>query len=420
MLETAPSILSVREAQTHILDRIRPLPPERVTLSAALGRAVREPVVARVDVPPWDNAAMDGYAVRAEGIRKRESLPVALDVPAGSPADRALPEGTVARIMTGAPIPSGADAVVPVEHTSGPDGRGEFAEVGDSVRFVEPVAAGDHVRRRGEDVRRGEVAVAEGATIDAPEIAMAATVGRASLTVHRRPRVAIVSTGDELVDIEEAGAANRIVNGNAWGLAAAVEEAGGIPVVAPIAPDEPGAIRDAVRAALRCDATITIGGVSVGEFDHVRDALEAEGVTIEFWRVAIKPGGPTAFGTSEDGGPVFGLPGNPVSALVTFEAFARPAVLRLAGHRRCFRRSLEARLSVPVRGRRDKAQWLRGGLERDASGWTVAPTGPQGSGILSSLVEANALILVPPTTGELEAGTLVEVLPLGAGRSEAP
>lgn len=420
MLETASSIPSVREAQTRILDRIRPLPPERVSLAAALGRVVPEPVLSRVDVPPWDNSAMDGYAVRADEVRKGEALPVALDVPAGSPADRSLPVGAAARIMTGAPLPSGADAVVPVELTSGPRGRGEFAAVDEPVRFAGPIAAGDHIRRRGEDVRRGEPAIPEGTVLGPAEIAMAATVGRAALTVRRRPRVAIVSTGDELVDIERAGAPNRIVNGNAYGLAAAVEEVGGIPVVAPIAPDDPRAIRKVVRAALECDAAITIGGVSVGERDHVRDALESEGVRIEFWRVAIKPGGPTAFGLTPDGRPVFGLPGNPVSAMVTFEAFARPALLRMTGRRRCFRRSIRARLAEPVRGRRDKTQWLRGRLARDGDGWSVTPTGPQGSGILSSMVAADALVIVPPDSDELPVGTEVEVLPLGDGLGEAP
>lgn len=412
MLETAPSILSVHDAQTHILDRIRPLPAERVPLSRALGRVVCEPVRARVDVPPWDNSAMDGYAVRAGDVRDGEPLPVALDVPAGSPADRVLPHGAVARIMTGAPLPAGADAVVPVESTVGPEGSGAFAGVGQSVRLATPVTPGDHVRRRGEDVRRGTVALPAGTVCGPPEIAMAATVGRSALTVRRRPRVAIVSTGDELVDVEEAGAPNRIVNGNAHGLAAAVEEAGGIPVVAPIVPDDPDAVRGAIRAALECDATVTIGGVSVGERDYVRDALEDEGVTIGFWKVAIKPGGPVAFGTTSSGKPVFGLPGNPVSALVTFEVFARPALLRMAGRRRCFRGSIEARLAGPVEGRPGKAHWVRGRLQRGADGWTVASTGPQGSGILSSLVAGDALIVIPPDAGELEAGAAVEVVPL--------
>lgn len=363
---------------------------------------------------------MDGYAVRAGEVREGKALPVAIDVPAGSPADRALPAGAAARIMTGAPLPAGADAVVPVESTAGPEGHGTFAEVGQTVRFDAPVTAGDHVRRRGEDVRSGSVALPAGTVCGPSEIAMAATVGRSALTVRRRPRVAIVSTGDELVDVEEAGAPNRIVNGNAHGLAAAVEEAGGSPVVAPIAADDPDAIREAIRAALECDATVTIGGVSVGERDYVRDALEDEGVTIEFWRVAIKPGGPTAFGTTSSGKPVFGLPGNPVSALVTFEVFVRPALLRMAGRRRCLRRSIEARLAGPVEGRPGKAHWIRGRLDRVEGGWTVASTGPQGSGILSSLVSGDALIVIPPGAGALEAGAAVEVVPLDGFLGEHP
>lgn len=421
MLETAPAILSVREAQTHILERVEPLGPERVPLAAARGRVLGEPVTARVDVPPWDNSAMDGYAVRAAEAGPGRSLPVAFDLPAGASAGRRLPEGSAARIMTGAPLPDGADAVVPVEASSGPDGRGAFAEPGDAVTFEEPVAPGDHVRERGEDVRAGSVAVPAGRICGPAEIAMAATVGRAAVTVRRRPRVALVSTGDELVDVEEAGTPDRIVASNAYGLAAAVEEAGGEAVIQPLVPDDPDATRAAVRAALACDAVVTIGGVSVGERDHVKAALEAEGVAIEFWRVAIKPGGPTAFGRSADGRPVFGLPGNPVSALVTFEAFARPALLRMAGHERCFRPRIRARLAAPAEGRPGKAHWIRARLGRDGEAWTAEPTGPQGSGILSSLVAGDALILLPPDAGRVEPGEVVDVLPLaGLPAAEAP
>jgi molybdopterin molybdotransferase len=243
-------------------------------------------------------------------------------------------------------------------------------------------------------------------------IALLATVGRSGVSVVRRPRVSIVSTGDELVDVDQAGAPDRIVNGNAYGLAAQVVEAGGIPRALPIAPDDPGAIRAALHSALDDDAVVTIGGVSVGAKDLVREALEEAGVELMFWRAAIRPGGPVAFGVTADGRPVFGLPGNPVSAHVTFELFARPALLRMSGRTRCFRRPLKARLAEPVSTRPDKAYYLRVRLEPEVGGWRARPTGAQGSAILSGLASADGLAVVPLGTGDLPAGVEVDVLPL--------
>ena len=414
MIDADPAILSVGEAQEAIVERIEPLAPERRTLREAKGRVLAEPVVARVDVPPWDNSAMDGYALRAGDLDGADALPVALDLPAGARSEQRLSGGTAARIMTGAPLPDGADTVVPVERTAGPDGEGEFAGVGESVRFLDAVEEDENVRRRGEDVRAGDEAVPAGAVCGPAEIAMAATVGRPMLTVFPPPRVAILSTGDELVDVEEAGTADRIVNGNSYGLAAQVEESGAVPTLLPIVPDELEATRDAVDAALRADAVVSVGGVSVGERDYVRDALEEAGVEILFWRVALKPGGPTAFGIAPDGTPVFALPGNPVSALVTFELFARPALLRMQGRSDCFRRPLGARLEDAVKKRPGKAWYLRGRLrESDEEGWTATLAGHQGSGVLSSLVAANALIVLPREAGDRPAGATVEALPWG-------
>lgn len=409
---TAAATLSVRDAQARILERVRPLPLERLSLARVLGRVLGRPVSSRVDVPPWDNSAMDGYAARASDVRKDVPMRVVLDLPAGAPSERTLEPGGAARIMTGGPLPRGADTVIPVELSVGPEGPGAFAELGEEVRFTVRPSPGDHVRPRGEDVRRGQVALPAGAVLRAPQIALAATVGRATVTVHRRPRVAIVSTGDELVDVEEAGAPDRIVDGNSWGVAALVLEAGGEPVLSPRVPDDPEATREAVGAALSADAVVTLGGVSVGARDQVRAALEEAGVTLDFWRVAVRPGGPIAFGTGADDRPVFALPGNPVSAFVTFELFARPALLRLQGHARCFRTPLQARLAEPVETRPGKAHYLRGRLEREGDGWVATPTGPQGSAILSGLAAADGLIVVPADASGRAAGAEVEVLPL--------
>ena len=417
-LTSAPP-LSVHEAQQTILDRIRTLGAERVPLQAARGRVAAADVVAALDLPPWDNSAMDGYAVRAADVAPGTALPVALDLPAGAASGQGLPEGVAARIMTGAPIPRGADAVVPVEETTGPEGEGRYAGVGEYVRFDMRPAPGDHVRRCGEDVRRGDMVLRRGDVVGAARIGLLATVGRSAVSVARLPRVAIVSTGDELVDVDEAGARDRIVNGNAYGLAAQVAEAGGVARALPIAPDEPAAIRAAIRSALADDAVVTIGGVSVGSRDHVRGALEEAGVELVFWRVAMRPGGPVAFGVTPDGRPVFGLPGNPVSAHVTFELFARPAILRMGGRSRCFRRPLRATLSEAVSARPEKAHYLRVRLEPEGSGWRASPVGLQGSAILSGLAAADGLAIVPLGAGGLPAGAEVDVLPLDAWPPEA-
>jgi len=411
-LTSAPP-LPVSEAQRKILDRVSILGVERVPLDGARGRVIAEDVVASLDLPPWDNSAMDGYAVRAADVAPGIELPVALDLPAGAPSGRTLPAGGAARIMTGAPLPEGADAVVPVEGTTGPAGEARFAEPGERVRFDARPEPGDHVRRRGEDVERGQVVLRSGEVAGPAAIALAATVGRSSLSVVRRPRVSIVSTGDELVDIDEAGAPDRIVNGNAYGLAAQVAEAGGVPRILPIAPDDRDAIRTAIASALEDDVAVTIGGVSVGAHDQVREALEEAGVDLVFWRAAVRPGGPVAFGVTRDGRCVFGLPGNPVSAQVAFELFARPGLLRMAGRRACFRRPVRATLAEPVSTRPEKAYYLRVRLEPDGEGWRAWSTGYQGSGILSGLARADGLAVVPLGTGDLPAGAEVDVLPLG-------
>ena len=410
-LTTAPPLL-VHEAQRKILDRVRTLEAEAVPLVAALGRVAAADVHAGLDLPPWDNSAMDGYAVRAGDVAPGVRLEVALDLPAGSASGQRLPDGAAARIMTGAPLPEGADAVVPVEETAGPIGEGRFAEPGEHVRFETRPEAGDHVRRRGEDVRRGQAVLHSGDVVSPARIALAATAGCPSIPAVRRPRVAIVSTGDELVELDRAGTPDRIVNGNAYGLAAQVTEAGGMPRILPIAPDDPAAIRSAIRSALDDDVVVTIGGVSVGAKDLVREALEDADVDLVFWRAAIRPGGPVAFGVSAAGRPVFGLPGNPVSAYVTFELFARPAILAMGGRRRPFRRVVRAVLAAPVSTRSEKATYLRVRLEPEGSGWRARLTGAQGSAILSGLASADGLAVVPVGIADLPAGAEVDVLPL--------
>ncbi len=404
--------ISVGEARRAILGRVGRLPAERVAVGQALGRVLAQPVVSRLDLPPWDNSAMDGYAVRAADVLEGKRLPIALDVPAGAGGGRVLPEGAAARIMTGAPIPQPADAIVPVESSSGPRGAGAYADLGEWVSFREAPAPGHHVRRRGEDVRRGEVVVEAGEVCTPARIALTASVGRAAVSVFRRPRLSIVSTGDELVDADEAGRPDRIVNGNAYGLAAMVRDAGAIPTLLPIVPDDGAALRAAFVDALQADAVVTVGGVSAGARDLVLPALQAAGVELVFRGVALKPGGPMAFGVRWDGRPVFALPGNPVSALVTFELFVRPALLWMAGHRRCLRRPLRARLEAAVEPAPGKETYLRCRLEPDGEGWRAGLSGPQGSGVLSALARADGLLRVPAEAARLDPGSEVDVLPL--------
>ncbi|CAN5338452.1 molybdopterin molybdotransferase MoeA [soil metagenome] len=404
--------ISVREAQRRIMERARPLAAERAAIPAALGRVLAEPIEAERDLPPWDNSAMDGYAVRVADVAEGTPLPVALDIPAGARNRQALPAGAAARIMTGAPLPVEADAVIPVEESIGPGGEGVFASPGESVRFVARPERGAHVRNRAEDFRQGERILAAGVVFRGPQIALSASAGHAVVSVVRRPRVAIVSTGDELVDIGEAARPGRIVNGNAYGVAAQVAEAGGLPTVLPIVPDDPAATLRAVESALTADAVVTIGGISAGARDHVRDALAGAGVELVFWKVALRPGGPMAFGVASAGNCVFGLPGNPVSALVTFELFVRPALLRMGGHERCFRRTLPARLGEPVRTLPGKTYYLRGRLTFDGGEWIASLAGTQGSGVLSSLARADGLLIIPEEIGDLPVGAVVDVLPI--------
>ena len=409
-MSTAP--ITIRDAQRRVLERVRTLGAERVAVTAALGRVPAVPVRAQRDLPPCDNSAMDGYAVRCADVIDGRPLPVALDIPAGATA-ATLPAGSAARIMTGAPIPIGSDAVVPVEASIGPGGAGIFAAPGEPVRFAVPPEPRAHIRSRGEDVRRDAVVLTAGEPCRGPQIAMAASTGHALLTVHRRPRVAILSTGDELVDLGAPAGPDRIVDGNGYGLAAEVEAAGALPILLPIIADDRDTTREAIASALDADAVLTIGGVSVGERDHVREALAWAGVDLAFWRVALKPGGPMAFGSTSSERLVFAVPGNPVSAYVTFELFVRPALLRMGGHTRCFRRAFSARLLEPVPKAPGKAYVLRGKSSSGPDGWEVRLTGPQGSHVLSSLVGADVLLILPEDSSDVPAGATVDVLPLG-------
>jgi len=404
-------MLTVEEASARILADIVVLDIEQIPLRNALGRVLASDVRSPLSLPPWDNASMDGYAVHADDVRSAsETAPVALPVletvAAGGRATRALPRGAAIRIMTGAPVPQGADSVVRVEDTD----RGV-----DRVVIRDARDAGRNVRPRGEDLEEGAVAVAAGTTIGAAQLGVLASVGAATLDVHRLPRVAVLATGDELVDVDNFDAVQRgerIVSSNSYTLRAAVTAAGALPLDLGIAPDDPEELRRRLDGARSCDLLVTSGGVSVGEFDHTRQVVQDLGGELKFWRVSMRPGAPIGFGAL-GALPWIGLPGNPVSTMVTFELFVRPAIRKLRGERRVHRRTVSVRVGERVTTNAPRTHFMRAIVEASESGELVARlTGPQGSGLLTSMARANALLIVPAECSELAEGALARAIML--------
>lgn len=410
--------LDVGDASALILACARALADEPVSLEAAPGRVLAEDVVSPVWLPPWDNASMDGYAARAADVRGAAAehpvrLRVVGTVAAGQRAARDVGSGDAMRIMTGAPVPEGADSVVRVEDTDGGT---------DEVLVRDDRDAGRNVRMRGEDVQPGTPVLRAGTVIGAAQLGVLASVGCVRPRVHRRPRVAILATGDELVPIErfdEVLAGDRIVSSNSYALAAAVREAGGEPVPLGIAPDDAHQIASRLEAARGCDMILTSGGVSVGAFDFTRDVVQRLGGSLEMWRVRMRPGAPLGFGMLF-GVPWLGLPGNPVSALVTFELFARPLIRALGGHRFPHRRAIDVLTAEPIHISAPLTHFLRGTLEHGDALPLVRLTGSQSSGMLTSMARADALLIVPPEPTDVGAGTRLRAIPLGqtAGHAE--
>ena len=404
MGETRPPLLPVDAALETVLRAMRPLGSERVAIGDALGRVIVEDVVAPRDLPPWDNSSVDGYAVVAADLggatpERPVRLAVIEEIPAGRMPEHKVAPGSAARIMTGAPMPAGADAVVMVEDT---------ALEGDRVLVRVAVERGESVRARGQDVRAGTVVIPAGRRARPAEVGMLASLGRAAVSVGRRPRIGILATGDELADPGDAERPDRIFNANSYAVAAQAAEAGGVAVLLGIARDRPDDLRERLRSLDGLDLLVVCGGVSVGKFDFVRDVLTELGMVMEFWRVAMKPGSPMAFG-SVRGKPVFGLPGNPVSSMVTFEVFVRPALLRMAGGADLGRPIVAAELDAPIDKARGKTHFVRGRLLREGSRVRVTPTGSQDSGVLTSMVKATGLIVLPRDAERAERGQVVDV-----------
>jgi molybdopterin molybdotransferase len=397
-------MLTVEEALEQILSRTRVLETESLDVTEALGRVLAEAVVSRREIPPWPNSSMDGYAIRAgDTVGGPARLHVVAHIVAGALPSRAIGAGEAARIFTGAPLPDGADAVVPQE---------EVDVDGGHVRVPGEIGQGAFVRPRGEDVRPGDRVLDPGQRLGPAEIGLLATLGHSPVRVHRRPRVAILSTGNELADLGEEPAPGQIPNTNSYSLMAQAWEAGAQPINLGIARDELSAIERRLQSGRQADVLLSSAGVSVGEFDLVREALTRSGAELHLWQVSMRPGKPITFG-SLGRTLVFGLPGNPVSAMVTFELFVRPALLRMSGSTVLYRPRLSARARSRIANPGHRRGYLRVRLQRRGEGFDAELTGDQGSAILRSMTLADGLAVVRPDT-IIAAGDPVDVILLRA------
>ncbi|MCL2324437.1 MAG: molybdopterin molybdotransferase MoeA [Actinomycetia bacterium] len=409
-----PDILSVEQAKAQWLALIERRAPEEVELLDACGRVLAADAVSDIDVAPFDNSAMDGFALRASDLRgASDQTPVALEViahiAAGDWCETEVVAGTAARIMTGAPMPPGADTVVKVEETSVLSGDGG---VGSQVRFSRAPQPGENVRHRGEEVKAGEAVLRAGERLGPAAIGLLASTGHARVCVYRRPRVAVLSTGSELVDIDTVPPAGKIRNSNNYSLAAQVLEAGGIPVAFPNITDTLEATKAALlEAAVSCDLIITSGGVSVGDFDYVKPALEATG-QLFFCKVNMRPGNPQTMGMVGSV-PFFGLPGNPTSTFVGFEIFVRPAIRKMWGEKHLERPVTRARLATAIQKKQVRRYFTRGRVRRTDDGALVAELcGDQSSALLTTAHRANCLMILPEGVAPVPADSEVDCIRL--------
>ncbi|MFL5495088.1 MAG: gephyrin-like molybdotransferase Glp [Gemmatimonadales bacterium] len=402
--------LAAADAAQRILSDVRRQPALRIPLDDALDSVLAEPIVAPLDIPAWTNSAMDGYAARGADVRgASDSSPVRLRVveqlPAGSFPTRQLGPGEAARIFTGAPLPEGADTVIRQEDT-------DYGS--ETVTIVRDRDIGVNIRRVGEDIRKGRTVLAPGAELGPAQLGVLASLAVAHPMVYRRPRVAILGSGDEIVDVdqpEEILSGRKTASSNTHTLVALVRQAGGEPVNLGIARDTPESLREHLRRALDCDLLVTTAGISVGEHDYVRAVLDELGAEQRFWKLRMRPGAPVGFGLLGEI-PWIGLPGNPVSTMVTFELFVRPAVRKMCGRALPFRRSAPVRLAEPISLKPKLQHFLRAVVTEGPDGAEARLTGPQGSGILTSMVLANALLVIPEGQFETPSGTAVAALRL--------
>jgi molybdopterin molybdotransferase len=406
-------MIEVGEASATILNAIRPLGAERVALEDAAGLVLSDRILAATTSPPWDNSSMDGYAVRSAdvvlrtgGVEDIPKLKVVATIAAGGFAPRPLEAGEAMRIMTGAPVPIGADSVIRIEDTD----RG-----GDRVAILALRDLRKNIRRAGEDFVEGTTLFEPGIELRAAHLGVLASAGARSVEVHRRPRVAVISSGDELVELRDYSpgvAGLKIVSSNSWTLPQLIRDAGGEPVDFGIASDDPGSLRQKVEQTEGCDLIITSAGISVGDLDNVRAVFTDLGGELAFWKVKMRPGAPMAFGTLR-GTPWLGFSGNPVSAMVSFEVFGRPAIRKMLGHTRLHRALISVRLAEQVEIAAPLTHFLRASVTRADNGQFVARlAGSQSSAVLTAMARANALLVVPADCRSNPAGAMLNALPL--------
>ncbi|HEY7660115.1 MAG TPA: gephyrin-like molybdotransferase Glp [Actinomycetota bacterium] len=403
--DSGEGLLSVDEARERVLSRIKPLQPLDLPLTEAYGCVIASGVTAERDIPDFASSAMDGYAVRSSEVAEANpDAPIELRI-VGRAMIGERPDGTVGggeafAIATGAPIPAGADTIVPIENCQ---------VVGSTVQILSGSPEGKHIRPSGEDMRAGETLVQAGRRLQAPELALLATGGISHPLVHPRPRVVVISTGDELIPPSQRPEYGQVRDSNGYSLFGALREAGAVPTLAGIVHDDVDAFRDVVMSHMtQADAFVSSGGVSVGERDVVKAAFFRRG-DVEFTKVAMQPGMPQGFGEIE-GKPFFGLPGNPVSVFVSFEVFIRPALMKMMGRRQLFRPEVPARLDTDVSGPVGKTQFARVRVRRTKEGWIATPTGGRGSNLIATVARANGLAIVPPGVATAQAGSQVTVM----------
>ena len=408
-------MISVEEALDKILSNIGVLEAERKPIMESLGQVLAEDVYSDIDIPPLDNSAMDGYAVQWESIRGANSsqpkvLEIIGEVAAGYISSQEVTPGTAIRIMTGAPVPAGADTIVPFEDTD-EEVRKAAGQSLDEIGILLEVAKGSNIRRAGEDVARGSLVLAKEAMLRPQEIGVLASLGRAEALVIRRPVIAILATGDELVDVGQSLPPGRIYNSNAYSIAAQVRRYGGIPHILGIATDERRALSEKIAQGMDSDLLLTSGGVSTGDYDIVKDVLANLG-EISFHTVRMKPGKPLAFGILEHNGkrvPHLGFPGNPVSTMITFEQFARPAILKMMGKKNLAKPTVTAISESRFKNTDGRRLYARAIVREEDGQYYARSTGPQGSGILTSMSRANGLLIAPEDVESVEVGDKVSV-----------
>ena len=398
------SMIQVQEALDKILCQIQFKGVERVPLGQALGRVLAEDIVSRINNPPLDNSAMDGYALIAKDIESATpenpvKLEVVEEIAAGYTAKGTLKPGQAMRIMTGAPIPPGANAVLMQEDTQ---------KDGDSILCLDKADVEENIREAGEDVRIGEGVLKKGTTLSPAHIGMLAVIGRSQIAVSQRPTVSILSTGDEILELDETPQGPQIFNSNGHMLAAQIKSAGGIPVYLGIAKDTEKDLMEKFEWALKADIVVSSGGVSVGDYDLVKSSLQKMGQDMLFWKVAMKPGKPLAFGRIGKT-PIFGLPGNPVSSFVSFEQFVRPSLRKVLGCSDLSHKTVQAKLTRTINKKPGRLHFLSSIVSWADGEYTVTPAGEQGSGILKSAANANGLLIFPLEAEEIKQGQEVAV-----------